>query len=799
MLTQTIPAYLYQQYNDDDDVRAFVDAFNEASQQQLDDFNALNLPYYPGLTGDLLNWVAEGLYGLTRTALETPPTAALGPLNTQPLNTAALNSYVAPTQTYYSLTDDVFQRILTWDFFKGDGKRFCMRWLKRRIMRFLVGANGVDPEPWNPGFVIGPEDTSAISVQVASSVLTVTINQALISSQVQLVPNILTLFQLAFEGGQLELPAQYTSYVVNIETTLTVTVSPLSESAVGSGATLTTGTATVTVAGGSGDYTYAWTFSSGGTGISINSSSAAATSFTAAGLTSGEGVSGTALCTVTDTITSNTATASVSVSLERGTAPMAAASPSSLTATGATATVSTAGTSVMVTGGTAPYTYLWTWSSGGAGITINSASSAATTFTGTGLSAGGSETGTALCTITDHFGQTTTCTVSVSVSRTNLVIASLSAPSLSVTGAAASESTGSTTVTASGGQPGYTYSWAWQSGGSGIAINSPTAATTNFTGSALASGSTKSGVAICTVKDTLGQTTAVTCDVSIVRVTAVSTSASPATQFASGIGTTQTTGISTVTASGGSGSYSYAWTWSSGGTNLTINSPSSAATTFKGSGMVAGDTYSGVARCVVTDGYGQTSATTVSVSIVCSVTIDTYTNQAALVVTIPNDTSQVVIEGWGGGATGGSAFGAPCAGKGGGGGGAGGYFRKTIALTSANWGKTLNVSATGAGVTLTVASGTFALSTLTAHVGTVGVNGSTLGPGAGGAGGTATGGDVNTTGGAGGHGALSTGGGGGAPVTGVHGGPYGQGGLGASVGGFSGNPGQAAGAVFDFS
>ena len=43
-----------------------------------------------------------------------------------------------------AVTDDVFKRILTWHFYKGDGKNFSVRWLKRRIWRFLQGANGTD-------------------------------------------------------------------------------------------------------------------------------------------------------------------------------------------------------------------------------------------------------------------------------------------------------------------------------------------------------------------------------------------------------------------------------------------------------------------------------------------------------------------------------------------------------------------------------------------------------------------------------------------------------------------------------
>jgi hypothetical protein len=614
MLTSTIKSYLYQQYANDDSLQAFANAYNLATQNIVTWLSSVNLAYYPGLSGPLLDWVAEGLYGMRRTSLESPATGNFGPLNTEALNTSPLNSFIPSTQTYYALNDDMFQRIMTWNFYKGDGNRFTMRWLKRRIMRFLVGANGIDPEPWNPGFVVGAENTTAISAVISGETLTVTINQALLSSLVQVVPNVLTIFQLAFEGGILELPAELTSLVVNIETLLTATVAPLAETAVGSTASITTGVATVSVSGGSGEYTYAWAFTTGGTGITIDSPTASNTAFTASGLSIGSGVTGTATCTVTDTITTNTTTVSLPVSIERGSAPTATIAPSSLTVVGASASLSTGSVMVSVTGGATPYTYIWTWNTGGAGININSPTANATTFTATVLSPGTTDSGTAQCVVTDAYGQTSTVTIPVSISRATLVTAT-STGGVSVTGASSSETTSLTEAVASGGVGPYTYSWAWQTGGSGIMINDPTAAVTDFTATGLAAGTVLSGVAVCTVKDTLSQSAQVTATVSITRVSLVSATVSPASESSSGNAATQTTGFSTVTPSGGSGTYIYAWAWSSGGTGITINSPSSNRTSFTASGMALGASLSGVARCTVTDAYGQTATTTVSVAI----------------------------------------------------------------------------------------------------------------------------------------------------------------------------------------
>ena len=47
--------------------------------------------------------------------------------------------------TVYTTSDDIYQRLLTWHFYKGDGKIFSIKWLKKRVMRFLIGANGTAP------------------------------------------------------------------------------------------------------------------------------------------------------------------------------------------------------------------------------------------------------------------------------------------------------------------------------------------------------------------------------------------------------------------------------------------------------------------------------------------------------------------------------------------------------------------------------------------------------------------------------------------------------------------------------
>jgi hypothetical protein len=517
MLAATIPAYPYKQYADDDDIQAFFAAYNAATQTYVDWFNSVNLPFYPGLTGDLLDWVATGLYGLPRTNLAQSTFGALGPLDTEALNTAALNSFTPPSVTYYTLTDDIFKRILTWNFYKGDGKRFSMLWLKRRIMRFLLGANGLDPNPLSSSFVIGPENTQAIGVQVASHVLTVAINEPYISSLVQLAPGIINIFSAAFTGGVLDLPLQYT-YATQIVTHLTATVNPLTESTVGIATTLTTGAADVSVYGGSGAYTYAWTWASGGTGITTNSPSASSTSWTASGMTRGTTLTGVALCTVTDTSTLQTTTVTVSVSIQNVSAPGVTLSPTSLSVTGASATESTGTVTATIVGGQAPYSMHYTWQTGGAGMTIDSPTAAATTVTATGLTPGQTDTGTLLFTATDFYGQNATATCPVSIGRVTSLGVSVSPGSLSVSSSVVPMTTGTATVTASGGQPPYSYAWSfvWTSNTDGAteSTNSPTSAATSFTASGMSPGNTDTGNGQCVVTDAFGQTAIVNVSVS---------------------------------------------------------------------------------------------------------------------------------------------------------------------------------------------------------------------------------------------------------------------------------------------
>jgi hypothetical protein len=149
-LQNTINSYLYIQYNDDDDLQAFVDAYNILTQEYITWFNTINLPIYtnPNVSGTLLDWVLTNLYGQVRPALSSGRNRNLGPLNTYALNVLPPNvRKIIGSQDITATSDDFYRRIATWNFYKGDGKVVNVRWLKRRIMRFLLGANGIDVNP----------------------------------------------------------------------------------------------------------------------------------------------------------------------------------------------------------------------------------------------------------------------------------------------------------------------------------------------------------------------------------------------------------------------------------------------------------------------------------------------------------------------------------------------------------------------------------------------------------------------------------------------------------------------------
>jgi hypothetical protein len=169
-LTAIIPSYLFQEYNDDDNLQSFVQSFNTLAQIYAAWFTNIDLPVYtnPGITGPLLDLVAGGIYGIARPLLSSGMARLIGPFNTYAFNTHQFNrlNLVGPADVAVT-TDDVFKRIITWNFYKGDGNVVTPNWIKRRVLRFLTGANGTAPDI---------DETYPVSVTYAPNSVTIRIN-----------------------------------------------------------------------------------------------------------------------------------------------------------------------------------------------------------------------------------------------------------------------------------------------------------------------------------------------------------------------------------------------------------------------------------------------------------------------------------------------------------------------------------------------------------------------------------------------------------------------------------------------
>lgn len=235
MLCEVIPSYLYWQYRDDDNLQAFVDAYNQLAQAYISWFCALNLPAYTQdpIVAGLLDWVGAGLYGLDRPVLGAGQEYLRGPYDTWRFNELGYNERRrSGTFTSQRASDDLYRRALTWHFYKGDGRQFTITWLKRRVARFLIGADGRDP---------GVDQTYRVSVSIG---LDRQINITLLRYMARrrrsaaydtwrfnertydeidlaitdLGPQLdaATQFKQMVEQGMLELPFQYT-YVVTVQ------------------------------------------------------------------------------------------------------------------------------------------------------------------------------------------------------------------------------------------------------------------------------------------------------------------------------------------------------------------------------------------------------------------------------------------------------------------------------------------------------------------------------------------------------------------------------------------------------
>ncbi|WP_321913591.1 hypothetical protein [Paraburkholderia sp. J11-2] len=152
-LQQCIPSYLYWEYSDDQDLQAFVTSFNSITQGYTDWFNNTPLGLYtsPNVTGPLLDWIGNGVYGIPRPVLSNQTSFVTAGYNSIPYNTMAPYDGSSFTSSGASslASDDIYKRMMTWNLYRGDGQMFTMGWLKNRVNRFINGANGSDYEVLN--------------------------------------------------------------------------------------------------------------------------------------------------------------------------------------------------------------------------------------------------------------------------------------------------------------------------------------------------------------------------------------------------------------------------------------------------------------------------------------------------------------------------------------------------------------------------------------------------------------------------------------------------------------------------
>lgn len=209
-LTKQIRAYAYQQYSDDPNITAWFAAYNNSvnyptpvegsptspsAQNYLDLMNNLSLPDYSNKTGNLLNWVAENIYGEIRHSLPIGTYRPIGMVDTFGYDEETSNTYRSQYSdtTSFTVSDGVFKSIVQWNIFKGDGFQFTVTWLKRRVHRFLNG---------NP-FSQNTFDTSVEFTGATSVVITV-----------PAVSSYGTALQAAVESRTVLLPFQYDFSVV---------------------------------------------------------------------------------------------------------------------------------------------------------------------------------------------------------------------------------------------------------------------------------------------------------------------------------------------------------------------------------------------------------------------------------------------------------------------------------------------------------------------------------------------------------------------------------------------------------
>lgn len=146
-LANAIGTYVYGEFADDPDIQAFFSGLNTTAQGYVDWFRQTPLSVYtsPNINGPLLDWIGEGIYGIKRPVISTLMSRSYGAYNTLPYNTRAYGTRLKINSgTAQAASDDIYKRTLTWYTYLGDGRQMSIQWLRKRVARFIFGANGSD-------------------------------------------------------------------------------------------------------------------------------------------------------------------------------------------------------------------------------------------------------------------------------------------------------------------------------------------------------------------------------------------------------------------------------------------------------------------------------------------------------------------------------------------------------------------------------------------------------------------------------------------------------------------------------
>lgn len=146
---QAVPrAYLYDQYSDDEDLQSFFSTLTAFGQGYMD--WATNTPLAvwtnPNINGQLLDWTAQSLYGIVRPVISTSSSKTTGVYGTRAYGTGPAYGMLLRRETGTAIiaNDDIYKRVITWVLYQGDADNIDITWLKKRIARFLYGADGSD-------------------------------------------------------------------------------------------------------------------------------------------------------------------------------------------------------------------------------------------------------------------------------------------------------------------------------------------------------------------------------------------------------------------------------------------------------------------------------------------------------------------------------------------------------------------------------------------------------------------------------------------------------------------------------